>query len=156
MMHYASLHSADFLFLSEPQMFKADLIQISEYFQGEYCCYLNSDDAHDRELALNNRKAKGGTMIMWKKVLDPYVTVDISAATSSFIPIIFKYPGHSISIHYAIYLPTSGQESEFMDALALLANSIENLRAKYPEAIIFIRGDANVNPKHQNRVCLLE
>ena len=44
-------------------------------FKGEYNCELNSEDKHDVEIALLKSKAVGGTMAMWRKTLDKFITV---------------------------------------------------------------------------------
>ena len=95
-------------------------------------------------------KAKGGTMVMWETSLDPYISV-VPTTSSAVAAILLNLPGVSISAHVAIYLPTAGQEAQFLSALADLEELLrihENLR-------IFIRGDSNVNPKNQSRSSLL-
>ena len=151
--HYCTLLSPDFIFLSEPQLFSCDLPQVLKYFSGEYCSSLNSDDCFDPELPLVSRKAHGGTMALWRKNLDPCVKT-YPTSTASILPIIFKPPDSATSIHITVYLPTSGQEGEFIDALAQLANTIEDLEEEYPKAMVFIRGDANVNPQNTLRIPL--
>ena len=59
--------SPDFIFLSEIQMYKHDLSYCMAYFQGKYCCELNSVDTHDVEIAMTSSKAIGGTMVLLKK-----------------------------------------------------------------------------------------
>ena len=41
----------------------------------EYSYWLNSDDRFDPELSLSSSRANGGTLAMWRKHLDPYITV---------------------------------------------------------------------------------
>ena len=79
---------------------------------------------------------------MWRRALDPYVTV-IPAQSSRILPIILELPGHQTSIHINIYLPTAGKEALFMDILALLQATIEELCDSYPNALVYVRGDAN-------------
>ena len=94
-------------------------------------------------------------MVMWQKTLDPFVTV-ISTDSPSMAAILLKMPGSCISAHVAIYLPTAGQEAQFVSALASLDNCLEELLDQYDDLQIFIRGDANVNPKNRSRSSLLE
>ena len=90
--NFTDLHSPELIFLSEPQMFQSDLPLISNYFKGEYSLALNSEDLHKPELSLTSSKAKGGTMILWSKKLDPYLTVHLPKS-ASFLPIVFDIPG---------------------------------------------------------------
>ena len=131
-------------------LLQADLLNIMQYFKGEYCAFLNSEDLHHKDLSFRVNKAKGGTMIMWKKALDPYVTVH-QPNTSAFIFIIIEIPGTQTSIHGSLYLPTSGKESEYMTELSNLKTEVENLRDKFPGAPLFLRGDANSSRSNLNR-----
>ena len=147
--------SPDLCFLSEPQLFQCDAQPILDYIKGEYCFALNSDDMHDPELPLVKNKSVGGTLCLWRKHLDPYVSV-IELKSPSFTPFILKLPNFEISIHIAIYLPTHGKDVEFMADLADLGICIEELHETYPAAPLYVRGDGNVNAKNANRVALLE
>ena len=120
----------------------------------EYCYWLNSDDRLDPELPLTKSKANGGTMAMWRNSIDPYITVHDSQS-SAILPLVLQLPGAKISVHIAIYLPTSGKESEFVSELANLQNSVEELQELYDNPVIFIRGDGNCNPKNVSRFGLL-
>ena len=106
------------------------------------------------ELPLTSSYSYGGTLALWKKNLDPYVTV-LECSSSSVLPLLVDIPGHMPAIHITIYLPTSGKETEFLEALAVLDNTLDEITAKYPNACVFIRGDANVNPKNATRAPLL-
>ena len=52
-------------------------------------------------------------------------------------------PGYPITIHINIYLSTAGKETEFIQELAMLEDTIANTVETYPDSTIFIRGDAN-------------
>ena len=147
--------SPDLCFLSEPQLFQSDSQVTLDYIRGDYCFALNSDDSHDPELPLVRNKSVGGTLCLWRKWLDPFVTV-LKLVSPSFIPILIKLPNYQTSIHVAIYLPTHGKDTEFISALADLGNCLEELYSTYPGAALYIRGDGNVNAKNGNRVILLE
>ena len=123
-------------------------------FQGKYSSSLSSMDILDPELPFHQR-AKGGCMILWKTHLDSHVHPCLSSS-SSFLPIVFSPPGHRTSIHLSIYLPTAGRDTEFVEEMVKLGNCIEDLLEKYQDAILFIRGDANVNPKNLTRCKILE
>ena len=141
--------------ISEPQLFQCDTYQIFQYLEGEYCWHLNSEDLLDPELPLVKTRAHGGTLMIWLKELDPYVEV-ITNTSTAFLPIILKMPGLKTSIHVSIYLPTHGKDSEFVSDVADLRNCLDDLTRIHADAVIYIRGDSNVNPKNSMRVSLLQ
>ena len=123
------------------------------YFNGDYCYTLNSEDLHSPDLPLLSNKAKGGTLVMWKKQLDPFISV-LTPDTSSFLPIVLEIPSLRTSIHIALYLPTAGQDSQYIAELAKLRNTLDEFAIKFSEPIIFIRGDANSSKKNSFRCTL--
>ena len=133
------LKQPSLVFLSESQIFQSDIDAAMVHVQGEYCYYLNSDDSHDPELPLVKNHSLGGTLLLWAKSLDPYITVH-PVSTCSFSPLILKLPGFQSSIHVALYLPTHGKDSEFVSELADLKICLEELTDLYPDSVIFIRG----------------
>jgi hypothetical protein len=143
------------VFLSEPQTFQADIGHLMDYLKGDYCYFLNSEDCHTTELPLVSSHAVGGTLCLWRRCLDPFVTVH-QVITSSFTPLILALPNHQTSIHIGIYLPTHGKDVEFVSELAELKICIDELVEKHPDAFIFVRGDGNVNAKNKKRMILLE
>ena len=88
-------------------------------------------------------------MVMWRSKLDPYVKV-LHTSSSSSLPIILSIPGLCTTAHIAVYLPTSGKESEFITALAALEVTLNMINEDYA-CPIYIRGDCNVNPKNKAR-----
>ena len=141
--------STDLVFLSEPQIFQPDIATTMGLVDSTHSYYLNSDDLHDCELALKKSKSLGGTLVMWKKCLDPFVTIH-PVNTPAFTPLILQPPGYQLSIHIALYLPTSGKEQEFATELTNLRTCLDELSVLYPSALVFIRGDGNVNQKNAN------
>ena len=121
------------------------------HFKGEYTCELNSEDILDPDIALKKSKASGGTMIMWKTTLTKYVSV-YPVKSTSFLPIIFNPPGSPVTVHIAIYLPTAGRDTEYVDQITMLGNVIEDIKAKYEDCILFVRGDGNTNINNKERV----
>ena len=93
-------------------------------------------------------------MAMWKSQHDPHISVHPVSSTA-FLPIVFKPPGFSRSIHVAVYLPTLGQESKFLEELSKLSNLVDELSEAHPEAPIYLRGDFNVNHNNKKRNDLL-
>ena len=141
------------IFLSEPQVFQSDISILCSPFSGEYSFLLNSEETSNPELALDSRKAYGGTLLMWKSELDPFVT-PLPTTSPSFLPILLKIPGFAPSIHIALYLPTSGRDPEFVSALSLLDLFLEEASSTH-QCQIYIRGDANCNPNNVVRSSLL-
>ena len=153
--YFSSINNADFIFLSEPQIYQNDIDQVLLYLQGEYNYSLNSRDKLDPELPLVKPKAIGGCMILWKLCFDPYITVH-PVPSSSILPIVFNPPGTRVSVHISIYLPTHGQDEEFIEELANLAVCLDELLDIHPDALVFLRGDFNVNDKNTKRTALLK
>ena len=146
----------DFIFLSEHQIFSSDLAYCMSIFKGEYSCELNSEDkTDDATIAMSKSRAKGGTMAMWKKSLDQHISIHRLTSTS-FLPLVFSPPGCPVSVHFAIYLPTSGREADFLDQISQLSNCIDELNEKYEDCLVFIRGDGNVNSNNIDRMRLLK
>ena len=138
------------IFLSEPQTFQADMAQSMEYFTGEYFSSLNSHDLHDLDLPLTSNRAKGGTLVMWKTHLDPYLTIQVPDS-SAFLPVIISIPNHRTSIHVALYLPTAGRDAEYLYELAQLKVVLEDLLLRHPNSLLYIRGDANSSKTNPRR-----
>ena len=93
-------------------------------------------------------------MITWRSKLDPYVKV-LPTSSPSSLPILLSVPGLSTTAHIAVYLPTSGKESEFVTALAALDVTITIIKGDY-SCPIYIRGDCNVNPKNKSRSAIFK
>ena len=136
-------------------LFQCNEVHSMNLFKGEYFSKLFSEDLLDSSLPLTKYRAKGGTMALWKRGLDQYITVWTDHISPSFLPLVFSYPGSVTTIHITLYLPTSGKDVEFIEVLVKLDNCINDMIAKHPEALIFIRGDANVNKKDKTRTSLL-
>ena len=69
---------------------------------------------------------------------------------------ILQLPGHQVTIHVALYLPTSGKDHDFIAEITNLRICLAELTDLYPRAAIYIRGDSNVNKNNENRVTLLK
>ena len=137
----------DLIFLSEPQIFMSDLPYCQKFFQGDYCSELNSEDKYEVEKSMTRSKASGGTMVLWRKSIDKFVTIH-PVPTSSFLAIIFSPPGSPVTAHFSLYLTTSGRDVDFLDQICQLSKTIEEISEKHPNCHIFIRGDGNVNPNN--------
>ena len=148
--HFLDQFSPDFCFLSEPQMFSFDLKRYMTHIGDHYCAELNSDDKEDQDLPLFNNRSHGGTMAIWKKSLDKYISIH-QVSSSSFLPLVYSPPCSPVSVHIGLYLPTSGKESQFVTEMSKLQILLDELNEKYPSCIIFLRGDCNANPKNRDR-----
>ena len=145
----------DLVFLSESQVFQSDIGPLIKYLEGHYEFYLNSEDVHNNDLPLTENKAKAGNLVLWKKRLDPYVEI-YPVVTASFTPVILRMPNCHTSVHVGIYMPTHGQDERFVNEMAELHICLNEIVQKYPNIIIFVRGDANVNKKNKRRVTFLD
>ena len=94
-------------------------------------------------------------MVLWHCELDPYITIHPST-TASCSTIVLNKPGLTPSIHITIYLPTSGKETEFLTELSNLDCVLEEMKEKYPDCPVFLRGDGNVNKHPTKRVQLMD
>ena len=148
------IHNEDpsVIFLSEPWLHLPDAPSVLQPLQSSHNYFLNSEDRHDQLLSLKRSQAHGGTLTLWKKDLDPYITI-LEPTTSRILVLILDKPGFQVSIHINIYLSTAGKEPEFMDDLSTLEDTIDMVNEKYPDSIIYIRGDANsaVLPRQNNK-----
>ena len=124
-------------FISESQIFQSDAPALMKHIQAEYSYFLNSEDLYDPEIAMVKNRTAGGTLLLWRKCLDPYVTIHL-VLTTAFTPLVLKIPGVQISIHIVIYLPTHGKDAGFVSELADLRLCIEELTELYPGCLIFI------------------
>ena len=140
----------DLAFLDESQLFSQDLDITMSILASSYCYSLNSDDMHDSDLALTRSKSLGGTLVLWKKELDPFVTI-LAVDTPAFVALLLQIPEYKKSIHIALYLPTSGKDQQFVSELTNLRACLEKWSALHPDSLIFIRGDSNVNKNNVNR-----
>lgn len=124
-------------------------------FRGKYEAHLNSEDFHQPDLALDNVKAHGGTMVMWQSSISPYVTV-LKTKSPSFQSILLKLPGNIPSIHTVLYLPTAGKDDQYISALVDLDEHLNEIVDEHPEAALLLRGDANANPNNAARFSLFK
>ena len=138
------------IFLSEPWLHLPDAPLATEQLESVYNFYLNSEDRHDDLLSLQTSRAHGGTMTLWKKHLDPYITI-LEPSSSRILVLVLDKPGYQISIHINIYLSTAGKEPDFLEDLALLEETAEAAFEKYPDSVLYIRGDANASPKPRDK-----
>ena len=90
------------IFLSEPLVHSSDLPPLLRPFHGRYEAYLNSEDTHDPDLALETVRAHVGTMEMWHVSLSPYVTITYTES-SHFQTVLRKPPAVVPSLHISIY-----------------------------------------------------
>ena len=148
-------YAPDLVFLNESQIFSADIDTTLGYISGSYCFSLNSDDVHDSDLPLTRSKSHGGTLLLWKKHFDPYISIEV-VNTPAFSPLLLQLPGYHKSVHIALYLPTSGKEQEFVAEITNLRVYLDNLSTRHPDTLIFIRGDSNANKNKASRCVMVQ
>ena len=138
------IHDEDpsFIFIAEPWLHLPDAPLALEEFASQYSFFLNSEDRHDSLLSMVKSRAHGGTLAMWKKHLDPYISV-LDPDSSHVLALSYEKPGLQTSIHITVYLSTAGKDNDFMKDLANLQATIDNIVEKYPDSLLFVRGDAN-------------
>ena len=142
LLHLIQEEDPTLIFLSEPWLHLSDAPTVLQDLQSSHNYFLNSEDRHDQLLSLRKSRAHGGTLTLWKKELDPYVTI-LEPTTSRILVLILDKPGFQVSAHINIYLSTAGKEPEFMEDLSTLEDTIDMINEKYPDSIVYIRGDAN-------------
>ena len=121
----------------------------------DYSATLNTGDLYDPELPLIKSKAHGGTLVLWRRKHDPFIAV-WPVTSSSYLPIIFHPPGCVLSVHIAIYLPTAGQDVQFIAELSKLSATLDEISSVHPEAPFYLRGDFNVSHSNTKRISLLD
>ena len=146
---------SDFVFISEPQVFQNDIDLLMQPLRGDYSYSLNSADLYDQDLPLVKARAHGGTMILWRTCHDPYISLH-PVSTPAILPLIFSPPSNPVSIHVCVYLPTHGQDTQFVAELSTLSACLLQLLEKYPAAPIYLRGDFNVSDKNKRRTQLFQ
>ena len=145
----------DFIFLSEPQIYNCDIDLAMSYIAGSYSYYLNSEDKFNPDLPFLKSKAHGGTLVLWKHFLTPFITIH-PPPSSAILPLIVQLPRCSTTIHITLYLPTHGKDNAFVDEITNLSSLLNELSELYPNAPAFIRGDFNVSDKNLRRKRLLD
>ena len=98
----------------------------------------------DPEIPLITRRAHAGVLVFWKKSLDPFISI-IDVNSSRFHILIFSHPNLPTTVHFTIYLPTSGLDCDFVEELSKLETAFDEVLELHPDATIFVRGDANAS-----------
>ena len=70
-------------------------------------------------------------MVLWCSELDPFITV-IPTTTASLAAVVLDKPGIQPTVHIAMYLPTSGKETEFLMEVSTLDSLLEEVLDHYP------------------------
>ena len=141
----------DFIFINETQTFQFEANTATDIFHSKYFYSLNSDDSFDQELPFIRNRSHGGTMVLWKQSLDQYVTL-FPPISSSFLPILYHPAGSPPSLHIALYLPTSGKETELIEEISKLRQFLEDFLDCNDGHAVYIRGDSNVNSNNKPRL----
>ena len=91
---------------------------------------------------------------MWNKKLSQFVT-KLSSPCPSLTAILFSPPCSIPSVHISLYLPTAGKDDEFSEECLKIHFCLLEIREKYPNCPMFLRGDTNCNPKNKKRCEIL-
>ena len=150
-----SKYSPSMGFISETQVFQADITTLMKHIEGNYCYFLNSEDLHDPDAAMMRNSTTGGTLLLWRRDLDPFVSIP-PVKSSSFTPLVLNLPGYAPTVHIALYLPTHGRDTAFVSELVNLRAYLQELMNDHPSCTVFIRGDSNVNKNNKIRTPLLD
>ena len=102
---------------------------------------------------MDRRKAWGGTLALWRREIDPFIT-PLETPSPSVLPLLLQIPGLSSSIHIGLYLPTWGRDSEFIEALASLESIVLFAIENFKDMPIYLKGDCNVNSSNVKRAKL--
>ena len=140
------------IFIAEPWLHLPDAPLALKEYSHQYSYFLNSEDRHDCLLSLTKSRAHGGTLAIWKRDLDAYITV-LEPSSSRILALVLEKPGFQTSIHITVYLPTAGKDAQFLKELALLQDIIDHASEKYPDSQVFLQGDANasITPRKENK-----
>ena len=81
---------------------------------------------------------------IWKAELDPFITL-LPTHSSRISAIVLDIPFHQKTVHINTYLPTAGHDSDFIESLASLQNTIDEASELHPTAIVYVKGDTNAS-----------
>ena len=115
------------IFHSEPWLHLPDAQISTDQISNLFNFFLYSEDRHDELLSLHKARAHGGTMTLWRKELDPYVSIH-EPTSSRILALVLDKPGYQVSIHFNIYLSTAGNDAVYMKDLNILENTIKILK----------------------------
>ena len=111
------------MFIAEPWLHLPDAPLTLKEYSHQYSYFLNSEDRHDCLLSLTKSRAHGGTLAIWKRDLDAYITV-LEPSSSRILALVLEKPGFQTNIHITVYLPTAGKDAQLQKELALLSSSL--------------------------------
>ena len=98
-------------------------------FKGRFCYYLKFEDKFEQSLPLEKHKAKGGTLAMWECKLNAHVTI-LHSPSLAVLPPFLNIPDTTASVHIGVYMPMSGLEECFVEALSALDACIEMVMSR--------------------------
>ena len=91
--HFCDNFHQDLICISEPKLLQCDLGLLSKPFVGQYSFLLNSEETTSPDLPLSTSRAHGGTLMMWKSSLGPYIE-SLPITAPAFLPILLRVPGY--------------------------------------------------------------
>ena len=135
-------------------MFTTTIDQCLLYVRHEYEFHLNTKEVNEPLLSFYKNRCAGGTLVLWRKHLDPYITV-LPTESPAILPISLSIPGVSPSIHTCIYLPTHGRDNDFLQEISNLKCFLHTISAQHSDHTVCLRGDKNANKKNTTRCNLI-
>ena len=100
------------------------------------------------DLILKSAPVWHGTSLGWKKSVEKLIT-KVNVVSDRFCGVKYETKSDSSVIAYTAYLPTSGQDEQFIEVLSLL--SFDIIQNNTENSIIIIGTDSNVSKKSSKR-----
>ena len=139
-----------FLFLQETWLPNHESKILSEDF-GDYSFHTSSSDSFTppEDLILQSGPTWHGTALGWKKSLEKFVN-KLPVISERFCGVKYEDTDSKVDIlAYTVYLPTSGQDDEFLEILAILSSDISQHNTN--DSVVIIGTDSNVSNKSSRR-----
>ena len=139
-----------FIFIQETWLPSHETHVISDDFQ-DYCFLTTSADMfeHEEDTALKQGPVWHGTALGWKKSIDQNITkLPIICERFCSVKYVTSQSKASVLL-YSTYLPTSGQDDDFLETLATLDADIN--QHKDENTVVILGSDTNVSSKSTKR-----
>ena len=141
-----------FLFLQETWLPNHESKILSEDFD-DYSFHTSSSDyfTPPEDLILQTGPTWHGTALGWKKTLEKFVN-KLPVISERFCGVKYEDTDSKVNIlAYTVYLPTSGQDDEFLEILSILSSDIAQHNTN--DSVVIIGTDSNVSIKSSRRRC---
>ena len=139
-----------FLFLQETWLPHHESKTLSEDFD-DYSFLTTSSDIFTppEDLILQSGPTWHGAALGWKKTMDKFIT-QLPVVSERFCGVkLVDTNSHVDIIAYTTYMPTSGQDDEFLETLSILSSDITKHNTN--NSVVIIGTDSNVSRKSSRR-----